>query len=541
MDDLTKIALIGTAKSAGDVAAGEHPTGDIFSAAGAADREELLLLRCGAQAVYDLAGREPAAGVEAISPALPESRPTGSRKLAGLLQNALATNANDLVVEFLRLMEAGRIVVPPDLLPQLLDCGDPQIRARALPVLGERGRWLSRLNPDWSWVERGVVHLSESGQQELRRLWDEGTIAERGQVLSRWRRSDPNEARDRLAEVFAKEKPKDRTSLLEKLEAGLSAADEPFLETCLADRSSSVVQAAARLLTRLPESALAGRMQARAAAMLGAESKGVLRKKMRLVCTPPEKIERDWERDGIAKQAPSGSGHRSCWAQSVLAAVPPSVWPKQFEREPAALIEAILDDPFADAILTGWTEAAARFAAQDAESAAWLVPLWEHWAGAAGRMQGRGRDDAIARLATLLPHIPRDQAEAGMLRLLESDLKSEGADGLNLLAELPRPWSADFTRKLLALVRQVLEKQSANAAYQWANALFSVARAIPAEAFPQALAPWQLAQSEASAAWHVNAIAREIDKFVEIIQTRQSFMAEVAGPGTSSSVEMRTK
>lgn len=529
MDELTKIALVGTARSAADVAADEHPAGGLCAGVATADREEQLLLRSGARAVYDLAGREPIAGVEAISPALPESRRVGSRKLAGLLQNALATNANDLLVEFLRQMEASRIVVPPDLLPQFLDAGDPEIRERLLPVLGERGQWLSRLNPEWSWVERGVAHVSESDQEQLSRTWDEGTIRERCQVLSLWRRTGLPSARDRLAQVFAKEKPKDRVSLLESLENGLSAGDEPFLESCLDDRSSVVVQTAARLLCRLSPSALAGRMQARAAAMLTAETKGILKKKTRLTCAPPEKIDRDWERDGIPKKNPSGGGHRAFWAESVMAAVPPSVWRTQFDKEPAALIEAVLDDPFADAVLSGWTEAAARFATQDAGSAEWLVPLWDHWAGAAGRMKGRGRSDALARLATLLPHLPGSHAEEGMLRLLESDLKSEGAEGLNLLASLPRPWTADFSRRFLALVRRILERQSDNAAYQWANALFTVARAIPVAAFPQALASWQVARSDASAAWHVNAIEREIEKFTETIQTRQSFMAEISG------------
>src|SRR5260221_493653 len=51
-------------------------------------------------------------------------------------------------------------------------------------------------------------------------------------------------------------------------------ADEPLLEQALDDRASSVRAVAARLLTRIRESALAQRMRDRADAMLAAATKG---------------------------------------------------------------------------------------------------------------------------------------------------------------------------------------------------------------------------------------------------------------------------
>lgn len=528
MDEITKIALVGTSRHPGAVSAGDHPAGALLSNVTSDDKEDLLLIRSGLQAVYDLAGRRPIAGIDAVAPAPFETNRSPSRKLAGLLQNAIATKANDLVIEFLRQMHASQIVVPHDLLPELLDSKEADLRETLLPVLGERGRWLSRLNPDWSWVHSGVAHLTDAGQQELIRVWEGGAIRERCQVLATLRRADPRAAREWVAEVFAQEKPAHRVSLLKALEAGLSADDEPFLEATLADRSSAVVQAAASLLCRLPQSALAARMRERASAMLHAETKGILRKKTKLTCTPPEKIERDWERDGIPKQAPSKRGHRAFWAETILAAVPPSHWVESLGQEPAALIEAVLDDPFADAVLAGWTEAAIRFAGSEPKSAAWLMPLWEHWAGAAGRMTGSGREAALERLKGLAPSLSREQIEAGMLTLFEAAPTAEGVDLLGLLTMVPRPWSAKFSGKFLAIARNVLKKDSDNAAYQWANSLFVVARAIPAEVLSQALASWDLAEPSRSSTWHVDAVRREIEKFMETIQTRQSFLAELA-------------
>jgi hypothetical protein len=221
---------------------------------------------------------------------------------------------------------------------------------------------------------------------------------------------------------------------------------------------------------------------------------------------------------------------RAFWAETVLASVPPSHWNAQFGNAPADLIAAVLDDQFEEAVLLGWTEAAARFAVGDSASAAWPMPLWEHWAGAAERMKGSGRANALERLKMLLPILSHDDSERGMLDLLTTAAGTDNVESLDLIMLLPRPWSATFSTKFLALIRRVLAKQSDHTAYQWANSLFTVARAIPAEVFPAAVEGWDVALSQRSSSWHVDAVQREIDKFIETVQTRQSFTEEVNHP-----------
>lgn len=525
MEAITKLALVGTAQHAG-LSVAEHPSDAVLAGVTGDDREHAFLLRSAAQALYHHAGRKPAAGIEAPPPAPADSLRPGSRKLAGLLQNALATNAFDLLVEFLRLMETGKILLPPDVLPQALDCGDANVRERLLPVLGERGRWLARHNPDWSWVESGVSLLNASDRAELKRAWDEGTIRERLHALITLRRSDANEGRTWLEAVFPQEKAEHRARLLEALTHGLSAQDESFLEVCLADRSSNVAQLAADLLSRLSGSALAARMRDRADAMLQSQKKGLIRRKLVLTCTPPEAIEKDWERDGVPKNAPSGRGKRALWAETVIAAVPPSHWAKRFATAPAALIEAAIEDQFGDATIEGWTAAAVRFA-DDPETAAWFGPLWDHWSGKAERLEGAGHREALERLQTLLPRMPAAAAEQAMLHLLDTARGSGKVELLYLLNELPRPWSARFAGRYLALIREVFQKQTDNRAYQWANTLSVAARALPVESFPAALAPWEFAPPPKSASAQFNPFERETEKFLELIRTRQSFVEEV--------------
>ena len=524
MEDLTPIALVGTARhAASGVADAEHPADALVAALPPDDRERVFLLRAGARAVFEHCGRS---ATEAIAPppAPPESRPVASQRLVGLLQNAMASESRDLFIEFLRQLEATGLLLPPELLPQALGIGDAAIRERLLPVLGERGRWLSRFNADWRWVTAGIGELSTGDRAGLARLWDEGDARERCHALQTLRRSDPTHARDLLQAAIDKEKPEQRVRLLETLAVGLCADDEPLLESRLDDRSEQVRTAAAALLARLPGSALARRMRLRAEVMLTVNSAGG-GNTLRLSCRPPEEIDKAWVRDGVPAKAPTGRGKRAMWTEAVLGMVPPSLWCEKFAASPEQLIAAIAEDTFASAVLVGWTQAAGALAASDAPTAAWLRPLWDHWADLGGNTTA---DQRVERLQRLLPAMQPGDAEAAILPMLSSGSARENNPIFVLLPQLPRPWSVSFGQNYLAAVRTMLKRQSDVLAYRWAGTFFAAGRALPTECFAAALAAWDVAKS-AQGDWHNRAAAREFEKFTDTIRTRQSFYDEVAG------------
>lgn len=526
MNELVQMALMGTARM-GAAPAKAHPMVEgLLTNQKDEEPEDALLQRAGLEAVLCQAGRVADEIPTGIEPAPLDAKPCGSSRLAGLLQNAFATDAKELLSEFLGQMAAGGILLPYELLPQALNVTDASVREALAPVLGERGRWLSRFQSDWAWVEAGVATLSGRDKNVLRRTWEEGAIRERVDALATLRQSDAAEARRWLEDVLSKEKADHRARLVSALDQGLSSSDEPFLETCLDDRSSQVKEVAAALLARLPASALAQRMQERADSMLMAERKGVLRKKLKLACVPPEEIDKSWKRDGIAAQAPAGRGKRAYWTETVLSAVPPSHWPQRFESPATALIEAIEDDPFESAVLSGWTRAAASFAGADTDSTAWLAPLWEYWAKKAERMQGQGRADAMRHLENLITAMPPAEAEKSVEHVVAAARKGTDAHALSLLSLLHRPWSAEFSNRYIGWVREVLKSSADNRSYQWANTLFIAAKSIPPASFAVALAPWEV-MTDKSSNWYTHAGERETERFCEIIRMRQSFCAEV--------------
>ena len=372
--------------------------------------EGLLLLQAGVQAVIEQAGYEAAALPPPVSPAPPDDAPAGSPRLVGLLQNALASDSNELLKEFAGLLQSSGLRIPPELLPAVLDVQDPSLREAVLPVLGERGRWLSQFHPSWAWATQGAGALSTADLGALKRQWDEGNIATRVTVLGRLRRMDIAEARNWLQEVFKQEKPEHRTRLLEQLEVGLDASDEPLLEETLADRSEGVRRTAASLLARLPTSQLAARMRQRAETILQG-TPGGKGKRPAITCTPPTEIDAAWKRDGVPDQAPAGRGKRAVWVEAVLRAVPPGHWVRRFSADPAVLIETIGEDDFAPAVLEGWTQAAVAFASET-ETAAWLVPLWNYWLPLAAKAAGAKANTARQHASELLQAMPAAEAES---------------------------------------------------------------------------------------------------------------------------------
>lgn len=527
MDELTRIAVVGTSQhaAASTIDLG-HAAEALLANLAVDDREQVFLLRAGARAIFEHCGRMARADVVPLPPCPPETRPCAPPQVVGCLQNAMASAAWELCVEFLQHLHGSGLLLPPELLPQALAVSNATVRQHLLPVLGERGRWLSSFNDRWSWAAVRGDACASGDRQALAQQWEEGTLAQRCEALRTLRQLDPEEARRWLEASIDQEKAEHRALLLAPLETGLAAPDEALLEARLDDRSEQVRRAAASLLARLPASALGRRMQERAEAMLTAQRAGILWRKLTLRCQPPEEIDKTWERDGIPVKVPAGRGKRAVWAEAVLSAVPPSLWSQGFGHTPGALIAAIGDDAFSQAVLVGWTQAAAAFAACDQGSAAWLQPLWEHWCAVEQQRRDAHASPSVQEhLLTLLKAMPDPESA---LRPVVQTLVAEASEVLlGLLPFLPCPWSASFGLQYLSAVRTVLQRSTGDRASRWGSSLRHAGRALPRATFAIALTPCEVAEAPPDS-WAREALMHTIDQFTATIRTRKSFYDEVA-------------
>ncbi|MFG3011735.1 DUF5691 domain-containing protein [Streptomyces cinerochromogenes] len=271
----------------------------------------------------------------------------------------------ELLPQWLAAANAHGYAAPPQALPALLDAarGRTDLRPAALAFGGPRALWLARLNPDWRFALRaapggGATLPDPEDAEAVHRLWQEGLFAERAALLGALRARTPGLGRELLASTWATERAEDRLMFLDSLRAGLSQADEPFLEQALGDRSRNVRATAAELLSALPDSALAARMAVRATACVALDRTGDA---PAIVVEAPLECDPGMERDGVVAAPPAGRGERSWWLGQLVEAAPLGTWPGRFGGRTAEEIVALpVADGWQGELHAAWCRAAVR-------------------------------------------------------------------------------------------------------------------------------------------------------------------------------------
>jgi hypothetical protein len=392
------------------------------------------LLRAGTRAVYRAAGRLAESGIEAPQPAPDETISACSAKAAELLGRLLVDQRTSILLEALERLRLAGLRLPHALLPGAMNVVQ-ELRPAVVAVLGERGRWLARLNPEWAWA------VGDEG--DLRDVWDEGDLKERTSVLRRVRGRDPALGRAWLCETWRQEMADARSAMLEAFEENLSPVDEPYLESSLGDRSMKVRAVAADLLARLPGSAYALRNAERAEAIIAGyepPSTGFLgrRRSGKLMVEIPPAVDEEWKRELPGEASPPRKiGERAWTVVRTLEVIPPVYWERRFGATPEVLVAAARGE-WEAVLLTGWRRAAVRHGQES-----WAWPLWRRWHEAPETQHDL--TSTLELLAPLLPH-----AELGGV-LRSSGMSHELAYTLNAL---PGPWDEELSLLYLEELRK---------------------------------------------------------------------------------------
>ncbi|MER6737964.1 DUF5691 domain-containing protein [Streptomyces puniciscabiei] len=396
------------------------------------------------------AARRPDPAPEDPRPALP---PAAARRLATLLadrsgggsggRRGSSPDLMELLPQWLAAANAHGYAAPPQTLPALLDAarGRTDLRPAALAFAGPRALWLARLNADWRFALRaapgGGATLPGPGDTEaVRRLWQEGLFAERVALLGSLRAAVPAFARELLASTWPTERAEDRLMFLDSLRTGLCAADEPFLEQALGDRSRNVRATAAELLSALPASALAARMAVRAAACVALDHTG---NSPAIVVEAPLECDSGMERDGVVATPPAGRGERSWWLGQLVEAAPLGTWPGRLGGRTAEQIVALpVTDGWQGELHAAWCRAAVR--QRDAEwSRALLGSPSAPEAGGPGAV-------SLAERAKLLAALDRAERAAWVAGFIATHGLSEA---FQLLGVCAVPWAAPLGRAVV--------------------------------------------------------------------------------------------
>ena len=463
--------------------------------------ERRLLLLAGMQAVRRRAGYRPAQRARPPDAAAVETRTACSKAVAQLVTELFAVGNDELLAEAAALLDGAGQRLRPELLPAVLSSPDEELREAFLPVLGERGAWLARFHPAWSWAAARQVEVPDAA--EAKKLWAEGTFAERYSLFERLRARDPAAARDLLASSWKEEKAEHRAELIEAMAEGLSAGDEAFLESVLDDRSAQVRTAAAPLLARIEGSALAARMWARVDAMLGS--------RLPIDVTFPRDLDAPWQRDGIPRTPPKGIGAKAFWLTNTLALVDPAHLEGRLSAQPGKIVAAASRAEESLPLLQGLTRATLLFGAQ-----AWAPALFDAWLARKG-------DDAEARDA--LPDLLEAMEPAEAERRLE-ELFTRPVERLalaNALSALPTPWSPSFSLRVAEAARKT-------AADPDVPALGVAAYHVAASAIPRLAPGLERPGLEPLSPYE----ERMLDEAREVLRVRRILHEQIQLPGRST-------
>lgn len=507
MDTIVTMAIVGTGQLGSKDVATETPIDTLATQIPVDDAERKLLLTAGAWSIYRQAGRQTKPAPEALRPAAQESLPACSPAATNLLESLLQKEHDEVLPEALqRLKQLGQRL-PYELLPQALAYGlqSKDIRAALIPVIGERGRWLSQLNPGWSWVAQFLG--GDTLPDDAETIWQEGTVGQRSAILHQLRAIDPAKAHDWLNEVWKQEKAEARNKFLATFKIGLSAADEEFLEKALDDRSEGVRTTAAELLARIPTSALAQRMLARADAIL-TYADGAFKMK------EPKEIDKTWQRDGIPA-APKNSKDKGWYQMQVLSLIPPTHWEERFATTPTTLIEAAKAHKKKNDILLCWSYATVLHQAKS-----WALPLWQ-WL-CEHRDRGSVREMYASEIhATLVSFIPQSEIERYLLQY-----PADSEQWQTALSTMIGSWSQAFAEYYLQSLQNAVAALTGKlqAVNEWSTTLTYAALMLPPACFKAAMEPLELPEGSG---WQLHYWRHELDTFTELVRTRKRILEEI--------------
>ena len=388
------------------------------------------------------AGVRPGVAGERPKPAAADPRrelPAAARRRLEMLlteggrgRQGAAPNLTELLPQWLAAARREGYAAPPAVLPSLLDAARARtdLRADALAFAGPRALWLATLNPDWKFALRaGAGGAALAQEQEPQRLWEEGLFAERVALLTRVRRAAPDQALALLASTWKSERAEDRLMFLDSLRTGLSAADEPFLEEALADRSRNVRATAAELLSALPGSALAERMASRVRSCVSLGPEGI-------TVEAPYECDAAMERDGVAAKPPHGRGERAWWFGQLADAAPLAMWAARFGgRSPAEIVALPVMDDWQPDLHAAWCRAAVR-----QKDAAWARALLGPPPAPSAPVA------AIGDPAKLLSILPKDERAGWVAEFVAAHGLSEAFQMLGVCAV---PWAAPLGRAVV--------------------------------------------------------------------------------------------
>ena len=324
--------------------------------------EQRLLTILAAWSVYGRSGQQVAQqavssrpSIESLTDAVPE-QPMPER-LQRLLSNCLADQSGLLLAGWRQAaLQCGGVLQAQALLVAL-NAGRQQVALRGIlgAHMGQRAQLLASRQPDWVWASGAASPLPRDFSTldpTNAAIWQTGHASARELLFARMREADPARALAHVQQVWATESASLRQVFLGMLQQGLSEADEPFLQSVLAqDRSRVVREQAVGLLSQLPNSAFADRQRQRFHQWVSWDAKTKQPVFAEIAEIDAEMVQDGWNTDAKVQD---GLGAKAQALLHFISVLPLEVW-QSFAAygEPLDWLKKIQKSDWYDAVLLG--------------------------------------------------------------------------------------------------------------------------------------------------------------------------------------------
>lgn len=339
-EDIVNNAMLGTEKAIPGKSELPEQLNQIFNQINERedlDRESKFLQQAAIVYNYRKSGFKPLKKADIqVLVAEEETLPYANANATLALNKVLNEGSSALLLLWMQQCATKNQLIPADFLPEILEQAIAQVTIRKLLVhcAGNRGKWLSQLNPEWDYLG---PDLSED------EIWLTGKPDERQKLLQSISEKDPDRARAMLMQTWSLENSAQKLEFLKVLKQNRQVADLPWLESLSAEKGQKIKDAIQNLLRQIPGSSsieayevflTAAFSLKKEKALLGMLSKTVLQFKF------PDSVDERIYKSGIEKLRGTNSqfSDEEHITAQIIQHVPPVFWEKYFEASPDQII-----------------------------------------------------------------------------------------------------------------------------------------------------------------------------------------------------------
>jgi len=450
IENIMTCAVLGTERAGVLQFSSTGLDGGLLSSLEQDDRETYLLNAAAVVLLQRRAGYIPAKNSSSLpNPCPKESLTDCGKGMSGLIREAIGGQFRSVFPEALQLIRARRQRISFFLLVDILNAGVAQknLQVSISEVVGERGKWLASQNEQWSYAclvtSTAVTAALNNDASSLFSIWSTASRAEQSALLSEMRIYCSDTALAVLQSTWKDETAAGRIEIIKCFTSNPKIEEEPFLNNALDDKSIEVRRIAQKILTTIPGSRFSQRILAVVSQFIRFDKHvfgGI-----GISVTIPQTFDPEWKNYGIDESSwIKDVGDRAWWFIQWISLVPPEHWTTITNETPASLLRLADKSEWSDAIIIGWTKAAALSSDTD-----WKLAILQHWSRS---------NDQRTSLSGLFPSINdlADKADDLIIERLDRDIESlhDNHSALPLLQQYTNVWSDNLSRRVIKSIQR---------------------------------------------------------------------------------------